>query len=144
MKINMAALTTASVLFPGATLLKIGYCLDNNGISFANWLGLLWILAIIDFFSDKVPIVTSAYQFLQYPMIWATMYIALGNLDDNDTISILHNYYFIYPLVTVFQILKQAVIASLTAATFGCFGCGLAGASILTNIVALIIILFIC
>jgi hypothetical protein len=137
-KINMGALITASVLFPGAALLKIAYCLNSHGISFENWILLLWLLAIIDFFFDKLPVFTSVYQFLQYPMIWITVYLALGHLDDNNTISILQNQFFIYPVVTVFQILKQALIAFITTATFGCFGCGLAGASLLVNIIAFI------
>ncbi len=142
LKVDMASVIIAAVLWPGLTLLKVAYCLNDIGISFENWLSLFWLLAFVDFILEKIPAFANLFQVLQYPILWLTMTLVLNNLGDYGTTMI--NNAFIYTVVTVMQILKQTISTAITVGTFGCLGCGGVVMSIIGNIIAVVIVINLC
>jgi hypothetical protein len=133
LKINPVALVFASALSPGITLLRVAYLLNENGANLEQWLVLFWILAIIDFFVDKIPGIALIFQFIQYPMVGMAAYLVVTNSESDSTIARL-----LVPLVAIIiQVIRQICSISFDTITVGF---GTIPRSIFEDIVAIIII----
>lgn len=133
LKINPVALVFASALSPGITLLRVAYLLNENGVNLEQWLLLFWILAIIDFFVDKIPGIALIFQFIQYPMVGMAAYLVVTNSESDSTTARL-----LVPLVAIIiQVIRQICSISFDTITVGF---GTITRSIFEDIVAIIII----